>query len=534
MKTLLHILSICFYLLSTNSFAQIKEIRYISKDSLYNKTIPVEKQNIKATHKRFYKNLEDTGYFFYVTDSIQIQNTIETHYINLGPKTTHLYIKNIPNEIKDTFTLKNNVFNLKDSKALLNNINLFYENQGRSFTKTELDNFTRRNDTLVCELRITESLVRKINKTTIKGYTKFSKGHIKHFLKDSKPFSNNTLTKIEQKLQQLSFVESYQKPAVLFTKDSTQLYLYLKKKNANKIDALIGFTNDENQDKLQFTGHLDLMLKNTLHKGETFSFLWKSTTNQQQEINLEIKRPYIFNTILSPEYRLNIYRQDSSFVNTKSNINLNFTIQQHSIGAFYDTETSSITNNNSTLKSFEKFYLGISHKFTSNKNLHQQPIFTSTLKLGTGTKTQVTETAQQLFESDLTYNLNLSNLSTLHTRNRNGYIRSSNLTSNEFFRLGGANSIRGFLEQSIFSYLYNYTTIEYRYFTDSNSYLYGFSDFGEFRDLSQKNQLISFGLGYTMQIKSSLIKMSYALGKNQNTDFNPSEGLFHFNIVTLF
>lgn len=487
------------------------------------------------------KKLEKSGYFLYQLDSVSKSDSINHYYISKGKKLGHIHIKNISKELHKPLLIKNDFITLptEKSESFLQKINAYYESIGQSFTKTQLVNLIPKNDTLFCSLQLQNSSQRFIDKIVVKNYTQFSKGHKKHFLKDKKPFSNKSLTRAENKLKQLDFVANIQKPAVLFTKDSTQLYLYLQKKNANSIDALLGFTNDEQNDKLQLNGHIDLLLKNTLHRGETLAFKWISTTNEQQEVNLYLKRPYVFNSPITPEYSLNIYRQDSSFVNTKSNIKLDFQfLSQHTIGSFYQTESSSITNQISNLKSFNKYFLGLNYHFSSNKVYYNTHLFTATIKLGTGNKNQESiNTQQQLFESEIQYNQRLTQKGLLHTKNKNGYLRSDNITTNELFRLGGAQSMRGFLEQSIFSHLYNYTTIEYRYFTQSESYLYGFSDFGEFRTPStnnNKNQLISFGLGYTLKIKSSLLKISYALGKNQNTDFNPSEGLFHINVVTLF
>ena len=498
----------------------------------------VSLKQIDSINTTIQQQLEASGHFLYKLDSLHKSDSIQTYYISKGKKLGYIRIKNIPQELQNQLFIKTDSITLATDKseAFLQKINAYYESIGQSFTKTKLTNIHPINDTLFCELNIKNSQQRYINKIVVKNYTQFSKGHRKYFLKDRKPFSNQTLIRAENKLKQLDFVESIQKPAVLFTKDSTQLYIYLKKKNANSIDALLGFTNDEQNDKLQFNGHVDLVLKNTLHKGETLAFKWISTTNEQQEIDLYLKRPYIFNSPFSPEYNLNIYRQDSSFVNTKSNINLQVQIfNQHNIGGFYQTETSSITSQLSSLKSFDKYFLGLNYEFISNKTNYNTPLFSLKLKVGTGSKNQESNTIQQqLFESKINYNQPLNQRSLLHLANENGYLRSDDITTNELFRLGGAQSMRGFLEQSIFSHLYNYSTVEYRYFTQPESYIYGFSDFGEFRTPSEKNRLISFGLGYTLKVKSSLLKISYALGKNQDTDFNPSEGLFHINVVTLF
>ena len=56
-------------------------------------------------------------------------------------------------------------------------------------------------------------------------------------------------TKSERVLD-LEFVEEIKSPELLFTRDSTTLYLYLKKKFSNSFDGFIGFNTDEETKKL--------------------------------------------------------------------------------------------------------------------------------------------------------------------------------------------------------------------------------------------------------------------------------------------
>ena len=69
--------------------------------------------------------------------------------------------------------------------------------------------------------------------------------------------------------------------------------------------------------------------------------------------------------------------------------------------------------------------------------------------------------------------------------------------TNELFRFGGINSMRGFAENSIDASLLSVFNTEYRYLLNQQTYLHSIIDVGYFENeiLRQKEKLYSFGLG---------------------------------------
>ncbi len=525
-------LFLSFFFISNSSVSQIKKTSFVIKDSLrYN----FSTKNIK-TEKELTEKLQQHGYYFFNTTK-STKDSILTHTVHLGPKTNIVCIKSTSSQLQKLIKSKKHTYCTTPNNilALLKNLTSEYDKTGKSFTEVQLVNQHLKNDTLFCELRVKETRTRKINKTVLKGYTKFPKSFLKHYIVTKKPFSKEKLKTIEDKIKQLPFVKNTKQPAVLFTKDSTHLYLYLKKIKANKLDALLGFSNQEGESKLKFNGHIDLALTNTLHKGETLLFKWNNTGDDQQEINLLLDKPYIFKSPINAAYNLNIFRQDSTFVNTKQQLSIGYKPHyKHTINTYYKTESSTTLDNNDALnKNFTKSVFGFNYLYQKINNW-RIPKVRVEFDMSTGNKKTDTNTQQQTFSSNLIYNFEITPNNHIYTQNRNGYLKSPNKTNNELYRTGGATTLRGFLEQSIVSHLYNYTNIEYRYFNNPISYLYLFSDLGYFKNLNQETNLLSFGLGYTLGTPSGLLKISYAVGKNQNTDFNLANGLFHINFVTIF
>jgi len=519
------------FLITIPNWAQKKELLFINNDSLNTKLSLQEIKDISSLHK----TLNDKGYYFYTADQTETDSTI-TYTISLGNKTSVLKIKNSHKEISSI--LKNHKDNfylpVANVNTWLQQLNSEFDKKGENFTEIVFKNHSLQNDTLSCDIHLEKSDKRYIDKTVVKHYTRFSKRFLKHYIKSKKPFSKELLNETEKKINQLTFVKNQKKPAVLFTKDSTHLYLYLDKVKANTLDALIGFSNQEGESKIKLNGYIDLSLTNTLHKGETFAFKWNSSGQDQQEIALTVDNPYIFNSPINTNYQLNIFKQDSSFVNTTHKFSISYKPHyKHTIQSYYHTERSTTLANTSSNQEYTKKFIGIGYRYKEINNW-RNPKLQAEFEIASGKRTTEETINQQTFSSDILYNIELNPTNYFHIQNRNAYLRSSKKTNNELYRTGGATTMRGFLEQSIVSHLYNYTNLEFRHYNNPISYLYAFSDVGHFRNLTSKNDLLSLGLGYTLGTPSGLLKISYAVGKTQNTNFNLSNGLFHINFVTIF
>lgn len=480
--------------------------------------------------------LESKGYYFFNINTVK-KDSLTCALITLNQKVNVVAINNIPKTITSELNLKTTQIYLtpQNTKRWIQNTINRFDAKGQSFSEITFTNHQLKNDTLFCKLQLKQSNTRAISKIVNKGYKRLSKRFIKHYLNTKKPFSKQILVDTENKINQLTFVKNIKKPAVLFTKDSTHLYIYTQKVKANKLDALFGFSNQEGSSKIQFNGHVDLSLTNTLHQGETFSFKWNNSGQDQQQIVAHIYKPYIFKSPIGIGYRLNTLRQDSTFVNTNQQISIQYQPHyKHSVSSYYTRETSTVLDNIFTQNiSYTKNLVGLSYTYLK-LNPWKIAIKKLEIDVNYGIKKANKNTKQQNLKTDIIYDIKINNSNHVYTRNRNGYLKSDTKTENEFYRTGGATTIRGFLEQSITSYLYNYSNLEYRYFNNSTSYLYAFTDFGYFKNLENENNLLSLGLGYTLGTKSGLLKISYAVGKTQNTSFNLNSGLFHINFITLF
>lgn len=523
-----------------------------SKDSLENITINrIDYQkshtSLKSVHKEinsFSKKLKLVGYFNNSIKSSILKDSIHTTIFDLGTKTKKVIIK-IPDSHTNSLQLKTNKgrieLKIENLSVFLNSISNKLEKNGESFSKAFLKNIILKENILYAELSITQTLKRKIDRVIIKGYDNFPKSYISKFLniKPNTIFNQRKLKDISQGLKSLSFIDEIKPPEILFSKDSTLIYLYLKKKNNNFFDGLISFNSKENGNGLVFNGHLDLELNNILNTGEQFKLLWKANGEERQSLQISTKIPYIFNSSFTPSFRFNIYKQDSTFLNTKFSSKISYDINQKtSLRLTLNSESSeSILNNNTNIQSFNNLFLGseLIYQKPSNSSFFKNKFYLKTSFSFGNRRFSNSKTNQFKTTIISSYLIQLINRSYIFLKSEAGYLNSNNYLTNELYRLGGINSIRGFLTESTFTPKYFYSNIEYRYLTSNRSYLYSITDIGFYKSQSLLNKnLTSIGIGYLFPIKNSYINISYILNKTDNSSFSFNNSIIGIKFKSFF
>ncbi len=455
------------------------------------------------------------------------------------------YHKKIPNtlltEISNSYT--SNFFTITTSEIenTLNNIITYYENNGYSFVNASLKKLHIQNNTLSASLALNISNKRKIDNVVIKGYAGFPEKYISHYLdiKKGDLFNLNTLERVEGLIRAIPFVTQIKSPEVLFTKDSTSLFLYLKKKSDSKFDGIIGFSNQANNNTLKFNGYLNLFLNNIFNKAETISFNWRNNTqDSNQSLKLNFSTPYMMNSRFGVTANFAIFKQDSTYLNTSLNVKTTYDInRKNSIAVVINSEKSDLTNNldvTDNIGQFDKRFIGLSYRYKTTPNyLNSESKFFVNAHYLFGNKTSVIgKTKQQKFllQTQLLININ-NNL--LRLKNSTELLNTKNLLQNELFRIGGINSIRGFDEQSVFTSKYNLTNIEYHFNSGKTSHIYTITDFAILKnDLKNTtDNLYGFGVGYYFTTNYSLVNISYVLGKNDRDPVQFNNSKIHIKIT---
>lgn len=509
-------------------------------------------QNTKSIvdeNNSFYDKLIKKGY----PESQSIENfklNDSTFYFkfSLGKKINYarIYIgikfqENIPG----SYSLKNDTLILpyEETESFLNSVVKKLENNGFSMAKVKLTNLQKKRHYITADLSITKETKRQLNGIVINGYDKFPENHKKNILRlyRNKVFNQKNLDKLYNDFDKFRFVKQSKYPEILFTPDSTKVYVYLEKAKANTFDGYIGFTNDENK-KLVFSGYLDLVLNNILNSGEKLSLYWKSDGQDQKTFNLGVEIPYLFKSPIGLKAELNIFKQDTTFQNTRTAIDLGYYFNYNTrlyLG-YQSTESSDIQNVNTTsLSDFDNSYVTTSLEFLGLKNddfLFPEKTALN-FKIGTGKRNTKLISDHQFFASlNVKHNLYLNQKNIITIKSQNFYLQSDHYIVNELQRFGGINSIRGFNENSLQGNTFNAILTEYRYVLASTIYVHSIIDYGRLQDntSNSKTNLLGLGFGFGLLSKNGLFNIVYANGSTNNQAVKLSNSIVHVSFKASF
>lgn len=519
------------------TFGQKNELILVAKDTIQNRIVSeiyhtkkhLQKKDALDEIDRILQQVKKGGFFTARIDSISKTNKELIAYLDLGKKINEIIIvtkKDNTNGIIDS-GIDSIKIKTREFSDLTNQLLEQIDRKGNSFSEITYVNPLLKNDTLFLEMKISNSSSRKIDKVITRGYEDFPKKFIsKYFLIDKNTvFSKQKLNQVSALSNKLDFIKEKKAPEVLFKKDSTHLYLFLDKIGISSFDGLVNFSSKENGKGLLLNGNLDLKLNNTFNTGEKFEIIWNKVSDEKTDFKINSYVPYILNSKFSTTLEFYLYRQDSTFINTNFELKTDYSINQKSHASIlYSSEKSNYLLNisNNDLASYSNYFIGLGYelKKSSTSNLYKYKNGLN-LNLTIGKRKTDRESINQLkFHFSAFANVQINNRGYLNIKNESGLLTSKNYLLNELFRIGGANSIRGYNEQSIFTNGYSYSNIEFRYSLDTSSYLYSITDLGVYKEntTNKIKKLLGIGAGYQFRIGNNLVNLGYVISTNSSTN----------------
>ncbi len=511
------------------------------KDSIFNNGQEVETKLI------FLQDfLRTNGYLYHQITSAEKKDSLYLVHFDLGKKTDSLKINFNKHQAQLKSILQINeptkTIAIQNTESFLKSIVEKLAKKGYSISTVKLINHQFLNDMITADLDLHLDEQRRIDQLVFTPYNNFPTGIKQRLIKkyEKQPFTDAVTNELQKEMSQFPFIKTTKQPEVLFTESNTALYLYVERQNISQFDGLIGFTNDDNG-KVQFNGYADLQLMNILNKGEQLKLYWKNDGNQQTQFNLSGEVPYLFNTPFGLKASLELFKQDSTMMNTKFNAAVLYYLNfNHRVGIGYQS-TSSVagTENFYQAPDYNNQFITLNYLLNKYQDhpLFRQKYYVTGLA-GVGSKTEEKDNrkgSQQFVNLTASYLWQINNRWYINQQLEGSLLRSAiPLLYNEYYRFGGIHSIRGFRENSLLAKslvgLYN----EARYLLAPNMYIHSITDIAYYEDENTNDLLYSFGLGFGIQTGGGLFNIIYANGVQPNTDFKLSNSIFHLSYKTQF
>ena|GEM_PF-88151 len=465
----------------------------------------------------------------------------------LGNKTKSLliYTTQLSAEEKALLAINSHTLTLpfNDVEGFMNRNLALLEQSGYAITTLQLADYKKQGSTLTARLKLNIEKKRTLDDIVLEGYPKFPEGIRRNIARQykGKPFNKENLQRIHNDFTNLQFVTLPRYPEILFKQDTTKVYVYLEKAHPNTFDGFIGFSNDD-QSKLRFNGYLDLLLNNVLNGGEKFNLYWKNNGELQSTFNVALELPYLFKSPIGAKAGLKIFKQDSTFQNTVTDLNLGYYFSYNSrlFVGYQSTQSTDIQNaDSSTLSDYNSKFWTTSYEldiFNPADLLFRRKTVLNA-KVGTGSRDSNTGNTGQYFALlNISHNLYLNPKNIVNIKNQSFYLNSNNYISNELQRFGGINSIRGFNENILQGNLYSLIMAEYRYIAAPNLYIHSITDYGYTQDqvTNTKNRLLGLGFGFGLLSGNGLFNLIYANGTANSHAIKLSNSIVHISFKTNF
>lgn len=488
-------------------------------------------------------NLEAEVKSFIMVDSFNYEVQI-----NKNQKIKYVKISNLSDldndvlNILNIYKLENGLVKFEEIDKILSEISKKLSRKGFPFATLAFKNHDLITSlTLESDLLIDYGDKRFLDKVVVKGYEDFPKNFKKNIFKLKK----DRLLDLEQALDKsklinrTKFARNSRDPEILFTKDSTSLFLYLEKIRKNSFDGFISFDTDENSGKINIQGYAKISLNNTFNAGENINFDFNAQKNQDRSLKSNINIPYFLGSAFNVNYTLNLIQKDSTYTSNENIIDIDVNLNKTKLGLGFQKNKSDSGIETENIKSFDSklFNLFSEYLIIDEGDKFNPEFFKLSLRYGLGKKEQLNNiTSISKYKLEISKKFNISKRFKFQPLIIKEKINSKNLVNNELLRFGGGNSIRGFDDNSIFSDSYTLLKTNLNYYLNDTIYIYTIFDIANYTDniLNIEKDIYSGGFGFSTLTENGLISVNYSKGNNWGNSFNLKNAKINVIFLTFF
>ncbi len=426
-----------------------------------------------------------------------------------------------------------------------------YVNNGYPFCQVKIENIQIEEDLFRGKLAIARGVQQSFNKIHIKGDSSLNPNFIQNLIniRQNDLYNESEINKISTIIANTPYLMELSAPELLFTKDGAELYLYLRQNPKSSINGVIGFQPDPISGRVNFTGDVRLKLSNVLKHGEQLNLNWQSVSQETQSLKSALSYPYLFNTPFGVEGKFNLYKRDSSFLETIAQAGITYNLKPNwNISVFYARNSSNLlggTYQQDDRGTVRTNAYGISSENTEldylpnpSKGYYFQANILGGIRSFQTFDTvpiEKDQTLRTLLEFGIF--IPISSRHVIKLANQSSFYFAEEIFTNELYRFGGLIEQRGFNEDELLASSRSTFTTEYRFLLDKNSNVFAFYDLSWYERNTEKYMRdlpMGIGLGFSFSSNVGIFNLAYAIGKQQNDGFLLANSKIHFGYTAIF
>lgn len=581
------IISFFLVIFSVTAYAQkqvVLEVKGMDKDleKAFEKTYKDSATVIKTVQEKI-QTWKAEGYVLANVDSIIYRADTCEVFLFKGEK---YQFKNLAfdtilpgmySESKKLLRLTSGKQAITDWPVVAREVTAFFMDRGYPFCQVSLQNVDIEQDKINARVFVDKGPEFRYDSIVIKGDLQVSKNFIRRYfqLEPGQLYNHAQVLQLNQRIKNLLFVKAGAEHKVVFENDQVKTYLFLNRLPINRFDFILGVLPNSNagtgERRWTITGDMKAEFYNRFGQGEYIFGQYKKLRPENQEMIVRFSIPYIyqFGFGLDSDFRL--------FRNGNRHIDLSFTggVQypfsglnmirfgyQYRSSRLIEIDRESIEASGRLPQNLDVVFRSGVMSFSwwrTDYRWNPSKGFIAEAKINIGQRRilensnitsipgfegiygdRLMPTIQLESEWDVQYFLPVKTYGAFRFRFSGGYkLNSAGILQNEFYRIGGNATLRGFDEESIWTDRYGVLGAEFRLFLDRNSFIsLPFIDFGITRILADEVMITDYatgvGLGINFSTRVGIFNVSFAAGNRLQSGFDFGNMKVHFGYLNLF
>jgi outer membrane protein assembly factor BamA len=530
-------------------------------------------------------SLQERGFLAASVDSIAIKDQSYDAFLFIGKqyKWAQVSFDSIPQGIITLSGIKKEqwegrALNVKQVSKVSERLLQWAENNGYPFARVWLEGISfEENGTVMGNFMFHRGPEQVLDTIVLNGDVKVSRNYLLNYLdlEQGELYNEKKLRNISPRLRELPFLQEAAPWTFSFKLSENILNLYLKEKKANLLNAIVGLLpNSTETGKFLLTVDAQFAFQNILAQGESISLSYQNLQYKSPRLKADLIYPYLFNTPFGVDVHFDLFKKDTTFRRTSLQAGIRYQLSptdylrvfyQNQSNRLITIDTNFVRRNKRLPDNIDVSANGAGIEIGLNRTdyrisprkgwearlsssalvrrVKQSDAITGLVDVSgfdysTLYDTLVKRQYQYFINGTLAYYVPLGKKAVFKSAYNGGWVGGASLFRNELYQIGGFRLLRGFDEQSIFTSNYHVVTLELRLLLDQNSFFYLFSDNGyvesDFNGFYKDDIYNGFGLGTTLETKSGLFSISYALGRNSANPIQFRQSKIHFGYLAYF
>ncbi len=326
-------------------------------------------------------------------------------------------------------------------------------------------------------------------------------------------YRRDQVARIPAALRRMGFFTSVKEPDVFIEGNEGGLLITVSEANPNIFDGILGYVPDPSGSGGIVTGLVRVVLGNMFGTARRLNVEWQRDDRSSQDIDIGYREPWVFGLPVACSGMFHERQQDSLYIQRTVEGHADVSAAEAITLGVFATHTAVIPSSTlafQPLRASRTITAGLSGQYDSRDEpvsptagiLYQTTYRLGSKKIFGGSSdplvgssfvhsvTMDFEAYRELFQRQVV-------ALGLHGRQTEG----SRLEIADYFRFGGATTLRGYREKEFIGTRVAWANTEYRYLFEQHSFVFGFFDVG-----------FSYLPGDTLKGATKLLKVGYGIG----------------------